>query len=267
MPLIDIPIDVITENIKETKRCNDLQEIKDNNKRLRREKSDLFQDVTSTKVDLGKYEERLGMVTRNLKSGNISVETVKVEKPTFTQAIKGHVSMMTEFRKTLDTSNLAVEAIPAQLKTIEEHEELMQDHIQGVIGNMADDIKNSKTISNIPTNGWVHCKGDYFCSGEAHAERIVNACVTHNTPMTRLNLAIILGVKVDSHGVKAALASLNKEKVLITSQDKGNQEIFSLTPATTFPLDHKILPTNKKYIDKITTGNTCINVWTAAKAA
>ena len=38
MPLINIPIHVITENIKDKKSHNDLKEVKDNNKRLQREK-------------------------------------------------------------------------------------------------------------------------------------------------------------------------------------------------------------------------------------
>ena len=78
--------------------------------------------MTSAKVDLDNYEERLGIVTRNLESEKRSVAMVKAEKPTYTQTIEGHVIMLTKFRKTLDTSNLAMVAIPAQLKTIEEHE-------------------------------------------------------------------------------------------------------------------------------------------------
>ena len=121
------------------------------------------------------------MVTWHLTIEKKSIETVKAGKTAFTQAIQCHVSNPTEFRKTLTTFDLAVEA---QLKTIEEHEELMQDHIRSVIGNMSEDIKNSKTIGDVPNNGWVHWEGGSFRSGEAHAEMIVNACVTHNTPMT-----------------------------------------------------------------------------------
>ena len=121
MSLIDIPVYVITENIRDNKRRNNLQEIKDSNKRLCTVESNLFENMTSTKVEMGKYEERLGMVIQHLKSVKRSVKTVKVEKPTFTQAVKGHISKLTKFRKTLETSDLAVAAIPAQLKMIEEH--------------------------------------------------------------------------------------------------------------------------------------------------
>ena len=72
---------------------------------------------------------------------------------------------------------------------------------------MSNDIKNSKTIGDVPTNSLVHWEGGSFCSGEAHTERIVNACGMHSIPTTRLDLAIFLGVKVDNHNVKVALIS------------------------------------------------------------
>ena len=71
-----------------------------------------------------------------------------------------------------------------------------------------------------------------------------------------MTLATILGVKADNHRVKAALT---------ISQDKRNQEVFSLNPAIIFHLTHEILPTDNRYINKIATGNTCINVQAAAE--
>ena len=89
------------------------------------------------------------MVTGHLEMAEISVETVKATKPTFILAIKGGVCKLVKFRKTLKTFILAMEAIPAQLKTIEEQEELMHTQIQGALGNIFEDIKNNKTIGDV----------------------------------------------------------------------------------------------------------------------
>ena len=81
--------------------------------------------------------------------------------------------------------------------------------------------------------------------------------MTHNTLMTQLEFATMLGVQIDNHGVKNFLKSLTKGNVLITSKNKRNQMVFSLTPTIKFHLNHEILPTNQRYIDKIVAGNEC----------
>ena len=86
MPLIDIPIHVITENIKDRKCRNNLQEIKDNNKRLHTEETGLSENVTTTKADLDAYEVQLATIKQNLESAKQSVATVKTEKLIFTHA-------------------------------------------------------------------------------------------------------------------------------------------------------------------------------------
>ena len=73
--------------------------------------------------------------------------------------------------------------------------------------------------------------------------------------MPKLDFATMLGVKVDNHGVKAALASLVGGKVLSVSKNELNQEVYSFSLAIKLFFHHKILPTNCSYIKKIAQGN------------
>ena len=89
----------------------------------------------------------------------------------------------------------------------------MKEHLHEAIFKLCDAIKTSRTIYGVPDDSWVHWEGGSFWSGEAHADCIIRAYVTHNTLMTQLDLATMLGVRVDNHGVKNAIKSLTKGNV------------------------------------------------------
>ena len=97
MPLLDIPVHVVEENIRDKKRLSDLQEVKDDNNRLHIKETGFQESVTAAKAALVAYEGRLAMVQRNLEMAKQSVATVKAERPTFTHALDEHVSTLTTF--------------------------------------------------------------------------------------------------------------------------------------------------------------------------
>ena len=82
--------------------------------------------------------------------------------------------------------------------------------------------------------------------------------VTHNTFITQHDLARMLGVVADNHGVKNAIKSLTKGNVVTTTTNELNEVVYSLASTIKIHLNHEIPPTDKRYKARIAAGNACI---------
>ena len=85
--------------------------------------------------------------------------------------------------------------------------------------------------------------------------------------MTQHDLATMLRVRPDNHGVKNAIKSLTRGNVIIATINNLNQVVYLLAPTIKIHQTHEILPTDERYKARIKAGNACIQKRALAKAA